>query len=113
MKTINKSRNDMTARERYKLSNSPDIQKMSNIAGETVTVTDWLFFEDVNRDGESTEILSIATDSGVYATNSKTFIEAFFEIVDVLAEDGETVTDITVGTGTSKAGRDYITCILK
>lgn len=109
--TVLESKGNLTKAEQYYMTLAPDIQKMTSVKGQVLDVDLWCRFTDIREDtGEEIELLSIMTpEHEVYATNSKTFIEAFMQIVDVFGTDG--FNRIKVGTGSSKAGREFITAI--
>lgn len=104
MEITRKSR-EFTPAEIYKATKSNSIKRMSDITdNEIITVKDYIVYEDVKEDGSIT-ILSIITDTGIYATNSATFTRTFLDIVDIM---GELPVNITVGHDTSKNGRKFI-----
>ena len=108
MNIIAKSR-EMKKSEIFKMTKNPAIQKMSDNVGLKIEVDSWLVYSDLNSKNEEQTILSIADNEGnIYATNSATFRQQFFDIVDML--EGEMVDVIEVVSGVSKNGRDYITC---
>lgn len=104
MEITRKSR-EFTPAEIYKVTKSNSIKRMSDIAdNEIITAKDYIVYEDTKDDGSVT-ILSIITDTGIYATNSATFTRTFLDIVDIM---GELPVNITVGHDTSKNGRKFI-----
>lgn len=104
MEIIRKSR-EFAPAEIYKATKSNSIKRMSDITdNDIITVKDYIVYEDVKDDGSVT-ILSIITDTGIYATNSATFTRTFLDIVDIM---GELPIDIRVGHDTSKNGRKFI-----
>lgn len=104
MEITRKSR-EFTPAEIYKATKSNSIKRMSDITdNEIITAKDYIVHEDVKDDGSVT-ILSIITDTGIYATNSATFTRTFLDIVDIM---GELPVNITVGHDTSKNGRKFI-----
>ena len=109
--TILESKGNLTAAEQYYLTVAPNIQKMSTVKGQTLDVDKWCIYIDVNnKTGEELELLSIMTpEHEVYATNSKTFIQSFRQIVEIFGTDG--FNRITVESGTSKAGREFLTAL--
>lgn len=109
--TVLESKGNLTSAEQYYLTLAPNIQKMSTVKGQTLDVYLWCIYTDVNdKTGEEFELVSIMTpEHEVYATNSKTFVQTFREIVEVFGTDG--FNKITVGVGTSNAGREFITAI--
>lgn len=112
MKIINSGYSEMGTRELYAMTKSPDIDKVSNHGGETVTVRAYVIFEDINKDtGEEFNILSVKTDEcGVIATNSPTFINSFCELVDLCRGSNEEIGKIKIYKGASKAGRTFYDC---
>lgn len=105
MEITRKSR-EFTPAEIYKATKSNNIKRMSDIEdNEIITAKDYIVYEDVKEDGSSITILSIITDTGIYATNSATFTRTFLDIVDIM---GELPVNITVGHDTSKNGRKFI-----
>ena len=109
--TILESKGNLTAAEQYYLTVAPDIQKMSTVKGNTLDVDNWCIYTDVNdKTSEEFELVSIMTpEHEVYATNSKTFVQTFRQIVEIFGTDG--FNRIKVGFGMSKAGREFITAI--
>lgn len=111
MKIINSSEN-LTAKDIYNLTKNPRSQKMRSVVDSRIEVDKWALYEDVDKKTEELhEVLAIATPEGeIFATNSPTFKDDFLDMMSLFAEMGETVHAITVITGTSKAGREFVTC---
>lgn len=59
--------------------------------------------------GEVKRLLSVETERGVFITQSKTFIESYFEIVSLF---DSCYFNFEVLHGKTKSGRDYIDCTL-
>ena len=111
MNIINCYPKTMTKREQYLLTSSPAAQKMQNAKGTVLEVAAWAVYEDVDEKGMSKEVLSIMTKDGeIFGTISPTFKEDFARICDFFA--GEEFPPITVIEGTSKNGRNFITCTI-
>lgn len=112
MTIVNSSAN-LTAKDIYALCMNPKTQKMKDFKDVRIPIQNWAIFEDVDKKtGELHEILSIQTPDGeVYATNSTTFKDDFLNMLDLFVSMGETVPAILVISGTSKAGREFITCV--
>lgn len=112
---IKKSSEQITKKETFKLTKNQNIRTMKSVDnGHIINVTHWCLFEDVNASGEVVEILSIMDDVGeVFATNSKSFKDMFFDIVDIL-DEGDDVEGFEIEKigGKTKAGRDFVTCAL-
>lgn len=103
---------NLSAAERYHLTLSPAVQKMKDAQDSTISVKAWALYNDTDKDGKEQEILSILTNDGeIYATNSRTFIDDFRKMWELFVECGEIVHNITVVSGMSKAGREFITCV--
>lgn len=110
MNIIYKSEN-CTAKDLYDLTMNPEIQKMMSIKGDTINIDVCALYEDANSKGEIQKIFSVRTDNGeIFATNSPTFTGDFDRMRTMFAEFGEEVHSIAIVGGTSKAGREFITC---
>lgn len=111
MKIVNSSAN-LTPKEIYSLTMSPKSQKMKDAIGSRIEICAWASYEDVNKKtGEIQEVLAIMTpDEEIFSTNSPTFKEDFFQMQELFSDMGETVHAISVISGTSKAGREFISC---
>lgn len=98
--------------EKYLMTISPAIVSMKKLAdGEKIPVKKYMIFEDVNENtGEAVEILSILTpDNKVYSAQSKTFKRSFNDITAIVGDQPFTIIKTS---GKTKAGRDFINCIL-
>lgn len=93
----------------YKLVKSAEVHKMVDAAGSELEVVKYVIFDDTDsKTGEVKEVLTIETEDGeMFGTISPTFIREFKDIVKFF--DGE-VGNIKVITGTSKGGREFVTC---
>ena len=99
---------NINKRDMYKLTQNSNVQKLSAIAGSTITPKQWVLYEDADlKTGEVRKVLVINADGETFATVSRTFIDSFEKAVDNLGED---LGEILIASGTSKAGRDYINC---
>lgn len=110
---IIKSSTGLSPVDIYKLTMNPKTEKMQNHKGERLELSAWALYEDVNqKTGELHEILSIKTpDGATYATNSPTFKRDFFNMIELFESMGASVPAIVIDCGTSKADREFITCI--
>lgn len=104
--------NANTPAEIYNLTMNPQTLKMSNFKESTIRLALHCLYEDVDaKTGEVKEILTIMDESGaVYGTNSKTFQDDFFKMVELFESMGAKVNEIAVISGVSKSGREFITC---
>ena len=111
MQIINSSAN-LTVKDIYHLTMNPSTAKMKDCKGQRIEFEAWALYQDANRKtGELMDILAIRTPEGeTFATNSPTFINDFLSMWELFDSMGETVHAITVTNGTSKAGREFITC---
>lgn len=109
--TIIKTSKDYTPAELYKMTRDANIAKMSTLkAGTELPLDGFVLYEDINqKTGEMMEILTIDTKGTRYATNSTTFIREFKAIMELFHDNCDGVT-LLFGTGTSNAGRPFITC---
>lgn len=112
MQIINSSAN-LNVKDIYALTMNPNTEKMKDHKGERIELAAWAVYQDVNRKtGEVQDILAIKTPEGeTFATNSPTFINDFISMMELFTSMGEKVPAIVVSSGTSKAGREYITCV--
>lgn len=101
---------DASKKTRYDLTMSPKMGNMKSLKGSTLEVAAWCKYEDLDaKTGELRPILTIKTPEGeVYGTNSATFIADFEAMTDMFGPGGVDVLEII--SGTSKAGREFITC---
>lgn len=110
---IIKKTDNITAADMYAMTKGPEVRKMADAKGEILDVLAYVIYKDDKGDGsEPVTVLSIKTTSGVlYATNSKTFIRNFSDILAMYEECGEEApTMFKVGSARSNAGREYLTC---
>lgn len=109
MEILRKSDEEMTKKDVFMLTKNQKIRTVKSLEnGAKIAVVHWVEFTDVNSNGEVVEILSMMDETGdCYATNSKSFKDTFFDIVDIM--DGEDFTIEKLG-GKTKAGRDFVTC---
>ena len=103
----------LTKTQQYFLTLAPNVKKMTEKAGEVVSIDAYCLYEDIsetkNGDEKVTTILAIKTpDNNVYGTNSATFIKSFTDMIDFF--EGE-VKYCLVDAGTSKNGREFIQCV--
>lgn len=112
MKTI-ASHNVETAAQLYALVKSPDRQKLSSIKGETIKLASWILYTDSNSKGEEFKLVALTTEDGrSFCTNSATFVRDFGEAVEMFTSMDATFDTVKVASGTSKNGREYISCVV-
>jgi len=109
--TITKTSKELTKKEAYKMTMDAGIKKMKDFIGSSLDVYAYCVYTDFDsKDNKEVEVLSVMdTDGNVYATNSATFKRDFVNIAELMADE-----DFSIGvtSGTSKAGREFITCTL-
>lgn len=111
MNIIAKSASVTTAHDLYNLIKAPGREKLTDAKGAILTLANWVYFTDVDSKGDEVALMSITTvDGKTYTTNSSTFCRDFGSAVEMYKQFGEEFTKIQVITGTSKNGREYITC---
>lgn len=111
MTEIKEMSREFTKVEKYLMTTSPDIEPLKNIAdGESIPVDGYIIFDDIKDNGDVCEIISMITpDKKVYSGQSATFRQSLKDIESVM--EGEEFSIIKI-SGKTKAGRDYINCIL-
>lgn len=111
MKIIRTKNEKISVKEKYLMSMNPEIRRMRDAEGMVIPVVNWMLYSDRDKEGNEQTILSILSEDNVaYATNSKTFIEAFDELVDIFTDNDEEISAVKIIGGQSKAGRHFITC---
>lgn len=107
---IVKTNKELDKKDIYKMTLSPSIKRMRDCVGSVIPVINYCIYTDKKSDGDEMTILSIMDEDGVcFATNSPTFHRDFERIVDIMGDESF---EIEVISGTSKNGRDFITCAL-
>ena len=102
----------ISASDLYAMTKGNGVRKMADAKGETLEVEKFVLYEDTNADGEVMEVLSVETKDGTrYATNSRTFIRNFKDILSIY-DDAQAAlpSKYLVGSGRSKSNREYLTC---
>ena len=112
MNILNKS-GELSMAQLYKLSKSPDIAKLATVKGEEIEIAAFLVYEDESADGNVTTVASFETVQGeLYASNSKTFVRDFRDILAMCFEAGAPMPKrIKVLPKIGKSGREYLQCV--
>ena len=99
----------LSKRDAYKLTKG-SATKISEIAGSVITPEQWALYEDTDiKTGETKTVLTIIADQEKFGTISPTFIREFMDAAEEF--DGD-VGSIKVVPGTTRNGREYVTCEL-
>ena len=110
---------DFTAKEIYNMTEDKAVISVKNVPTNSILhVNGYVVFEDINKDGETSDILSIigANDNGeveVWACQSESFKRSFLDIVEIIEQSGMKIddgVDIQKLDGESKSGRAYVDC---
>lgn len=112
MVEIKTTSREFTEVEQYLMTIAPSIQSVKDIEdGTHITVNGILEFTDIKENtGEATDVMSIITpDKKVYSCQSSTFKRSIKDISNIMK--GKEFTVIKT-SGKTKAGRDFINCVL-
>lgn len=111
MITIKETSREFTEVEQYLMTIAPSIVSMKDVEdGTKINVDGFLIFEDVKENtGDVVEVLSIITpEKNVYSCQSATFKRSVKDIANIMKGSFTIIKQ----SGKTKAGRDYINCIL-
>ena len=111
MEIIRKT-NGLTSADLYALTKGNDVRKMADAKGEVLDIVKFVLYKDEDVNGNEMTVLAVETvDGAKYATNSKTFVRNFSDILAIYeAGDEEIPSRFMVGSGRSKSNRAYLTC---
>lgn len=109
---IIKKTEGLTSGDLYALTKGNDVRKMADAKGEILDIAKYVLYNDEDVKGNPMSVLAVETVDGIrYATNSKTFVRNFCDILAIFgAGDEEPPTRFIVGCGVSKSNREYLTC---
>ena len=112
MITIKSMSRNFNEVEQYLMTISPAITSLKDVEdGTSIEVAGVLYFEDTKETtGEVVEVMSIITpDNKVYSCQSATFKRSVNDIATIM---GDKPFSIIKTSGKTKAGRDFINCVL-
>ena len=111
MEIIKKSEG-LNSADLYALTKGNDVRKMTDAKGEVLEVAKFVLYKDEDVNGNQMTVLALETvDGAKYATNSKTFVRNFTDIVAIFGEGNEELpTRYVIGSKMSKSNREYLTC---
>ncbi len=114
MQTIKEMSREFTPVEKYLMMKSPAITSIKDVPdGTSIEVNGYLVFEDEKDDGDASTIISIITPTReVFSAQSKTFRDSVIDIAELMGDEDVTRFFIKKTSGTTKAGRPYVNCIL-
>lgn len=113
MNIIAKSANITTPVELYKLVQSPDRKRLTDVKGAELELAAWVLYEESDKNGNMVKLLALSTVDGIaYCTNSGTFCRSFESAIEMFAQFGQEFHTVKVMVGMSKNGREYIDCVV-
>lgn len=98
-------------RLQYKLTKSPNIQKLKDMVSNIINVKAFCFYDDSKEDENEKIILTfLSSDGTVYGTNSKTAMSNFEDLLQFFADEimSENGMPVIVESSVSKNGREFI-----
>ena len=109
---ILKKTDGITSADIYALTKGSDVRKMADAKGEILEVVKFVLYKDEDVNDNPMTVLAVETVGGAkYATNSKTFVRNFSDILAIYEASGEEIpTRFRVGSGKSKSNREYLLC---
>lgn len=109
--TVKETSREFSTVEQYLMTLNPSITSLKDVVdGTSIDVAGYIVFDDEKDNGEVCEIMSIITpDNEVYSCQSATFKKGVKNIATIM--QGKPFAVIKT-SGKTKAGRDYIDCIL-
>ena len=101
---------EFTEIEKYLMTTAPTIKTVKTLQdGDVINVAGYIEFIDEKEDGTTAELMSIiTTDKTVYSTQSVTFKRSIKNIEAVI----QFPFPVKKISGQSKAGRNYVDCVL-
>lgn len=111
---IIKKTEGLTSADLYNLTKGNDVRKMADAKGEVLDIAKYVLYTDEDVKGNEMNVLAVETvDGAKYATNSRTFVRNFTDILAIFTAGGENPpTRYKVGSGISRGNREYLTCDL-
>ena len=95
----------------YKLTKSPNVEKLKNAVDTTINVKGFCYYDDAEEDEKEKIILTLmGADGNVYGTNSKTAMSNFSDILELFIDEIDTDKGLPVKvcSSISKNGREFI-----
>lgn len=100
---------ELSGKDIYRLCGDMGRQSMKDIIGSTISIEAWAIYDDLDKDDNEVEVLSILTPEGeAFTTTSKTFIREFNKMRKWIPD----LDMIEIQEGSSKNGRSFIYCRL-
>ena len=104
--------NDWNMETAFNLFESDSRIPMKEAAGKTLTVFQYVIYEDENSSGDMVKLASVATEDGVvYTTSSASFIRSLEKLHDLAERCGEPLKNLRVYEQKStRNGRMFLNC---
>lgn len=103
-----KSSGNISKKDMFNMTEGGSSNKMSDAIGQTLDMAGWILYETEDSKGQTVTALAVIEKNGlISSTISETFIKQFNKILDFM--DGEDFNLKVIG-GTSKNGRQFVTC---
>lgn len=108
MEIIEMSKN-VDKKKAYQLTHAMQTRKVQDAVDSTLPINAWVRYNDIDATtGEAKEVVVIESEGEVFGTISKTFIREFVDIIAAFGDDPDFA--IKVVSGTSRAGRKFVSC---
>lgn len=108
MEIIEMSKN-VDKKKAYQLTHALHTRKVKEAVDSVLPVNSWVRYTDIDTTtGEAKEVVVIESEGEIFGTISKTFIREFTDILQAFGDDDDLA--IKVVAGTSKSGREFVSC---
>lgn len=103
--------NDWSMEVAFNLFESDSRIPMREAIGKTLSVSQYVIYEDENTNGEMVKLASVAAEDGVYTTSSASFIRSLEKLHDLAERCGEPLKTLRVYEQKStRNGRMFLNC---
>ena len=92
----------------YKMTSARESAKVSDLAGQTITMDDYVIFDREADDGTQTTVMMFLYNGNMYGTISRSFIDVFENFIGS-GFDPKFAKTVKIGSATSKKGRTFLT----
>ena len=102
---------NVTERQSFQITNGGNLDRMRDHVGQLITISGYVRYTDVDKDGKPFELMALVTSDGeVMGTNSPTAIRTFDAMIKQFKLPIE---DVMIVSHKSKNNRDYLNLELK